>query len=148
MNTEANQGGDEPAAIPETGYYLTVGGDGVVTQATVTNAPLPGWVEVEQAVYALAVPGRTRFVDGELETYDPPKPPTPTVIPKLELYRRMTDEEYEQMQAGVATQSARIQDVFRMVENFREDDTLWPLLLSMGHELYGPDRTAELLAPV
>lgn len=141
---------DQPARpdIPEHHYYLAVDADGVVIQSANTNMPDPSWIEVERAMFDLAIPHRTKLVDGELQTYEPMALPMPTVIPKLELYRRMTDDEYDRMQQGVATQSARIQDVFKMVENFREGDTLWPLLVSMGHQLYGPDRTAELLAPV
>lgn len=74
--------------------------------------------------------------------------PSVVIIPKLELYRRMTDAEYEQIQQGVAQQSARIQDIFNRVENFRSDDSLWPTLVGMGHQLFGEERTAELLAPL
>jgi hypothetical protein len=89
------------------------------------------------------------FKKSGVDILDPaPSAPTVLVVPKLELYRRMTDEEYEQMQAGVASQSKRIQDIFTRVENFRSDDTLWPLLVQMGDQLYGPERREALLKSV
>jgi hypothetical protein len=130
---------------------IKVDDDGVVMGGSSSNVEQDGFVTVSQEVFDQANSTKFngwKYMDGELVAFEVPTAPTITVIPKLELYRRMTDAEYEQMQAGVASQSARIQDVFRMVDNFRENDTLWPLLVSMGHQLFGEERTAELLAPV
>lgn len=139
-----------PPPISRLQTYAALAEDGRVTQIASTNAPLEGWVEISQEDYDRLWPNPSHFkmVEGKLVEDIPPPLPVPTVIPKLELYRRMTDGEYAAMQQGVASQSKRIQDVFGMVENFREDDSLWPLLVSMGHQLFGEDRTAELLKPM
>lgn len=136
--------------IAETKPYAVLGADGRVSQVSMTNAPMAGWVELSPTDYdrLWMNPGHFKLVDGAFVEDAPAPQPVPTVVPKLELYRRMTDAEYEQMAVGVASQSKRIQDIFARVDNFREDDSLWPLLVSMGHQLFGQERTAELLKPL
>lgn len=69
----------------------------------------------------------------------------PTIIPVLDLYRRMTDAEYAAMQQGVATQSPRVQGIFARADTFRSDAPEWPLLVIMARKLYGDTRAADLL---
>lgn len=73
--------------------------------------------------------------------------PVVIVVPKIDLWRRMTDAEHVAMKQGVAGQSQRIQDIFNDCQTFRSDAAEWELLQAMATQLYGPQRAAELLAP-
>jgi hypothetical protein len=87
-------------------------------------------------------------LDAVIAAHDPSKPaPTVTVLAKVDLYRRLTDAEFDAMTAGVAAQSKRVQGIFDAAQNFRSDAPEWELLTRMAVQLYGETRTAELLTP-
>lgn len=83
-----------------------------------------------------------------IAAHDPDAVPVPvTVLAKVDLYRRLTDDEFDRMTVGVAAQSKRIQGIFDAAQNFRSDAPEWELLKRMAVQLYGPERAAELMTP-
>jgi hypothetical protein len=83
-----------------------------------------------------------------IEAHDPAKPvPTVAIVSVIEIYRRMTDDEFNRMAESVATQTPRIRGIFERAVTFRSDAPEWALLQHMAVGLYGPDRAAELLSP-
>ena len=92
--------------------------------------------------------GRRKWVDGEVVEYTPPPPPEPiTVVNKLDLWSRMTDEEADQVGAAMDTQPFRVRKIFESANTYRADHELWPLLQQIANSLFGEERAAEILAP-
>ncbi|MBE1208441.1 hypothetical protein [Aminobacter carboxidus] len=74
--------------------------------------------------------------------------PAPLVVLyPVDLWSRMTDTEAEQVEAAMAGQTVRLQNVFRSASSYRSDHELWPLLETMATELFGESRATEVLAP-
>lgn len=87
--------------------------------------------------------------EGEYEVlpYVPPVEPEPVVIVyPVDLWSRMTDAEADAVEAAMATQTIRVQNIFKSASSYRGDHELWPLLTSMATELFGAPRAAEILA--
>ncbi|WP_157951542.1 hypothetical protein [Agrobacterium pusense] len=92
--------------------------------------------------------GRRKWVDGEVVEYTPPPSPEPiTVVNKLDLWSRMTDEEADQVGAAMDTQPFRVRKIFESANTYRADHELWPLLQQIANSLFGEERAAEILAP-
>lgn len=85
---------------------------------------------------------------GEVAPYVPPPPePAPMVVLyPVDLWSRLTDAEADQVEAAMATQPVRIQNIFRSASSYRSDHELWPLLQSVAAGLFGEARAAEILA--
>ncbi len=73
-------------------------------------------------------------------------PPPVTVLYPVDLWSRMTNAEAEQVEAIMATQPIRIQNIFRAASSYRSDHELWPLLVSIATGLFGAERAAVILA--
>jgi len=117
--------------------------NGVVVQLDLTGNPPQGYVECPDEVQ----PGY--IYDGETWTAPPiPEPPeSVTIVYPVDLWSRMTDAEAEAVEAAMATQPVRIQNIFRFASSYRSDHELWPLLVSMATDLFGATKAAEILAP-
>jgi hypothetical protein len=77
-----------------------------------------------------------------------PKPdPFVKILPAVTLWERLTENEADQVNEAMATQSVRTQRIFTTANTFRSDHELWPLLEQMATELFGETRAAELLVP-
>lgn len=64
----------------------------------------------------------------------------------VDLWSRLSEDEADQVEAAMATRSARIQNIFRAANSYRSDHELWPLLVSTTETLFGVERAAEILA--
>lgn len=83
----------------------------------------------------------------KIEPYVPPEPEQNVIIvPALTLWRRMTENEAEQVNEEMQTQPFRTRKIFETAANFRSDDELWPLLEQIATQLFGAERASELLA--
>lgn len=76
-----------------------------------------------------------------------PPPPAIVVVYPVDLWSRMTNAEADQVEARMATQSVRVQNIFKSASSYRSDHELWPLLESMATSLFGSTRASEVLAP-
>ena len=83
----------------------------------------------------------------EVQPFVPSAGPDPlTVIYPADLWSRMTDAEAEAVEAAMATQTVRAQNIFKLASSYRSDHELWPLLTRMATDLFGVTRAAEILA--
>lgn len=124
-----------------TGFYSTivVGDDYPAEAIEITN---------EQWLDFINNSGQRKWVDGEVVEYTPPPSPEPiTVVNKLDLWSRMTDEEADQVGAAMDTQPFRVRKIFESANTYRADHELWPLLVQIATSLFGEERAAEILAP-
>ena len=64
-----------------------------------------------------------------------------------DLWDRVTDEEAEQIEAAIATQPIRIQNIFRARTEYHSNHELFPLLTEIAETLFGQERASEILAP-
>ncbi|GAA5542418.1 hypothetical protein [Brucella sp. NBRC 113783] len=78
---------------------------------------------------------------------EPEPEPVVVIIPSVTLWERMTDNEAEQVNGVMATQSFRTRKIFETANTFRSDHELWPLLEQIATQLFGVERSRELLAP-
>lgn len=72
--------------------------------------------------------------------------PDVIILYPADLWSRLTEGEADQVEAAMATQSARIQNIFRSASSYRSDHELWPLLETVAIGLFGDERAAEILA--
>ncbi|WP_273785590.1 hypothetical protein [Brucella intermedia] len=101
----------------------------------------------DQYLELLNHPGARKWLNGQVIEYTPPPPPpAATVVPAVSLWERLTEAEAEQVNAAMATQPFRTRQIFMTAKTFRSDHELWPLLVQMATELFGEERTSELLA--
>lgn len=124
-----------------TGFYSTI---------IVGDEYPDGAVEITQEQWSEFVnnSGRRIWVDGEVVEYSPPAAPDPiTIVNKLDLWSRMTDEEADQVGAAIDTQPIRTRKIFETANSYRSDHELWPLLQQLATSLFGAERAAEILAP-
>lgn len=61
------------------------------------------------------------------------------------LWQRMTNEEAEQVKAAMESFPFRIQQIFLTSVTFRSDHDLWPILVETATNLFGVERTNELI---
>ena len=87
--------------------------------------------------------GDGNWVEGPVE----PAPPVVKILYPVDLWSRLTDEEADQVDAAMATQSVRVLNIFRTASSYRSDHDLWTLLESTAITLFGATRAAEILAP-
>lgn len=74
-------------------------------------------------------------------------PPDPIIVLyPVHLWSRMTNEEVVQVEAAMASQPIRVQNIFKYASSYRSDHELWPLLETMATGLFGAERAAEILA--
>lgn len=64
-----------------------------------------------------------------------------------DLWERLTDDEAEQVEAAIATQPVRTQNIFRARTEYHSDHELFPLLTQIATQLFGEERASEILAP-
>lgn len=64
-----------------------------------------------------------------------------------DLWERLSDSEAEQVQAAIATQPIRIQNIFRARTEYHSNHELFPLLTTIAETLFGEERALEILAP-
>ena len=116
----------------------TVVPGGVTTPHTVPcREENPAWVALKLLVDA-----------GDIVIADPPEAPTPvTVVAKLDLYRRMTEDEADAVEELLAQQTVKMRRTFDTAQTFRSDAPEWVFLLQMANSLFKPARVAQLLAP-
>lgn len=80
--------------------------------------------------------------------FQPPPAPEPvTVVFKLDLWSRMTDDEADRVGAAMDEQPFRIRKIFESANSYRSDHELWPLLVQIATTLFGEERAAQILAP-
>lgn len=72
--------------------------------------------------------------------------PDVIVLYPVTLWSRMSNEEAAQVEAAMATQPIRVQNIFKYASSYRSDHELWPLLETMTTGLFGAERAAEILA--
>lgn len=98
--------------------------------------------------FSAVQPGRAEewLDDNDPEVLAFLNPPEVTVLYPVDLWSRLTEGEADQVEAAMATQSARIQNVFRAASSYRSDHELWPLLETVAIGLFGAERAAEILA--
>ncbi|MBC8719043.1 hypothetical protein [Ochrobactrum sp. Marseille-Q0166] len=68
-----------------------------------------------------------------------PLVPVVIIIPALTLWRRMNNDEAEQVNDEMQKRPFRMRKIFETAPNFRSDDELWPLLEQIANELFGAD---------
>lgn len=73
-------------------------------------------------------------------------PVVSTVLYPVDLWSRLTNIEAEHVEAAMATQPVRIQNIFKAASSYRSDHELWPLLQTIAVDLFGQARAAEILA--
>ena len=82
-----------------------------------------------------------------IEPYLPgPETEPVIIIPAVTLWERMTDAEAVQVNDAMAVQPIRTRQIFLTANTFRSDHELWPLLKQVAANLFGVERTEELLA--
>ncbi len=91
-------------------------------------------IEISEAQYAELIenPFRRRWVNGEVVAYDPPPPPAPLIVLSADLlfFERMTDDEYDDLDASVrAGETARVYRGWAAATSFTEGTDLWALLV-------------------
>jgi len=97
----------------------------------------------------LDFPSARRWDGSDVVEYTPPIPepePVVTVLPAVTLWERLTEDEADQVNEVMATQSVRTQRIFTTANTFRSDHELWPLLEQMATDLFGEERATSLLA--
>lgn len=72
--------------------------------------------------------------------------PEVIVLYPVTLWSRMSNEEAAQVEAAMATQPIRVQNIFKYASSYRSDHELWSLLETMATGLFGAERAAEILA--
>ena len=113
--------------------------------------PALGWVPFTASPDDISEEGRELYqavvAAGDIAPYVPPElPQLPSVLYPVDLWSRMTDAEADQVEAAMATQPVRIQNIFKYASSYRSDHELWPLLDTMATSLFGAERAAEILA--
>lgn len=83
----------------------------------------------------------------ELQSYAPVDVDPVTVVYKLDLWSRMTNDEADQVGAAMEEQPFRIRKIFESANSYRSDHELWPLLPQIASTLFGEDRALQILAP-
>lgn len=83
----------------------------------------------------------------ELQSYAPVDVDPVTVVYKLDLWSRMTNDEADQVGAAMEEQPFRIRKIFESANSYRSDHELWPLLHQIASTLFGEDRALQILAP-
>lgn len=74
-------------------------------------------------------------------------PPAPVIVLYPgDLWSRLTNAEADQVEAAMATQPVRVQNIFRSASSYRSDHELWPLLENVATGLFGTARAREILA--
>jgi hypothetical protein len=68
-------------------------------------------------------------------------------ISKDAIWRRATDEEAEAMEAALSSQPVRIRRIYEGATHLQTGDELFSLLEASMLQMFGADRTGELLAP-
>lgn len=77
----------------------------------------------------------------------PPPPPPKTRIAKDMIWRRATDDEAAQMQAALASQPLRLQQIYDGASWIETTDELFGVMNAALTQLFGADRAAQLLEP-
>ncbi|AVH41806.1 hypothetical protein [Agrobacterium tumefaciens] len=77
----------------------------------------------------------------------PAQPPSIPILYRVDLWSRLTEDEAEQVELAMASQSARVRNIFNSAASYRSDHELWSLLEETAVDLFGQDRAAEILAP-
>ncbi|WP_313665752.1 hypothetical protein [Shinella sp.] len=72
--------------------------------------------------------------------------PVVTVLFPVDLWSRLTEAEADAVEAAMATQPVRVQNIFRAASSYRNDHELWSLLEAVATGLFGAERAAEILA--
>ncbi|WP_406873287.1 hypothetical protein WHT83_06200 [Aminobacter sp. P9b] len=75
-----------------------------------------------------------------------PAPAPVIVLYPVDLWSRLTNAEADQVEAAMATQPVRVQNIFRSASSYRNDHELWPLLENVATGLFGAARAREILA--
>jgi hypothetical protein len=121
---------------PDIGYWQTVGGN-----PSLDDYP-EGTTEVPLKPSADHV-----WQKGEWVYVEPdPEPEAVISIPAVTFWERTTEAEGSAIEAMLAQQSFRVQQIFMTAQSYRSDHELWPLLQSAAIGLFGEERAAELLA--
>lgn len=113
--------------------------------------PAFGWMPFTASPDDISTEGRDLYqavvAAGDIAPYVPSEQPqVPTILYPVDLWSRMTDAEADQVEAAMATQPVRIQNIFKYASSYRSDHELWPLLDTMATSLFGAERAAEILA--
>lgn len=98
------------------------------------------WIEVDDSVFA-----GFNLVDDEWVPPDPEGSEIVVVFP-VDLWSRLSNGEAELVEAAMAEQPVRIQNIFRSAASYRSDHELWPLLTTVAADLFGAARAGEILA--
>ncbi|WP_312414076.1 hypothetical protein [Shinella sp.] len=77
---------------------------------------------------------------------EPEIAPAVTVLYPVDLWSRLSNGEADAVEAAMATQPVRIQNIFRAASSYRSDHELWSLLETVATSLFGPSRAGEILA--
>lgn len=121
---------------PDRGYWQAIDGDPAEL--------LAGYPEGTQSVPLK--PGTDfEWRDGQWAVT--PALPAIVVLYPVDLWSRLTNTEAEQVEAAMATQPIRIQNIFKAASSYRSDHELWPLLSQVARQLFGEPRANEILAP-
>ena len=128
--------------LPTAFYSFEIHGDNI-PQDTVE-------ITEEQWREFIENPGRRKWIDDTIVTYDPtvePQPDPVTVVYSVDLWTRMTDAEAEEVLSIMEQQPIRTRKIFETANSYRSDHELWPLLVQIATTLFGEERAAEILAP-
>lgn len=71
--------------------------------------------------------------------------PEVKVLYPVDLWSRLTNDEADQVEAAMAMQPVRIQNIFRAASSYRSDHELWPLLETVANNLFGAERASAIL---
>lgn len=110
---------------------------------------------VEQEPPELADGERARWTDGAwvvepippVEPEEPPEPALMTKTHKATIWRRLTDEEAEQLDAALSAAPLRLRRIFEAAQYLDTNDPDYPTLRAGVVAALGEERAAEVLAP-
>lgn len=131
------------------------------TDDRISTDPIDGGIEISDMQYLAAInamrDGKFVRIEGGLLVFkDPPPPPepevpepdpdAPKVIAKITVLERMTNEEAEIADQAMATQPAKLRQIWNAVNDIWDNSPWFPTLQEFFAGLFGQERADQLLS--
>lgn len=132
-------------------YSIAVAEDGTITSTMATNLAGEGYLEVDRETYetasaAMMTPGGAWYRDGVVVS-KPAPPPPPIVLPGDVLFARLTDDEYDALDASIRQgETARVYRTWASVTSITEGSAMWDLVDRHLAKVVSDERRAAILA--
>lgn len=140
-----------PDDASATVYSIAVAEDGTITSTMATNLAGEGYLEVDRETYdaasaAMMTPGGAWYRDGVVVP-KPAPPPPPIVLPGDVLFARLTDDEYDALDASIRQgETARVYRTWASVTSITEGSAMWGLVDRHLAKIVSDERRAAILA--